>query len=301
MVDVRRLKQVIATEIILVTAAGLAVVAALGAQSVYRHNQSQDVAPISYEVAPLECSVKKPAPQTIGNLALKIKNNSEKELAAQGIDPLARPTVDNLENIADDAMPFIGSALKNDKVYRPRIVLTDKELGFLEYFSWDARVGIKKSHLTLGDAKRAVVHEFIGHQYLALGLPIAIIFPYYKAILTEEEGPLFRNPKFIELTVYEVLARQALKGDELARYAFADKLDYAMAVYLRHSNRTPTKYTEEHLIRPAEAVLDVVGCGISRYDHTSLFGVMSLLLRENKQFDAFETKTSPIERLIRAE
>lgn len=257
----------------------------------YRHYKSETAKPIAQIAYTKECGVY-PEPAYVRALVSLIYDDSKKELGSRGIDVERNPTLQELDEMKIDALPYVASVLEHSKVQNPNTrIIPDGNLtapkGWVagaRYNTFSGTLDIVEGVAGMSLSKDTVAHELIHAQYLS-GNMLDLLEPYIGVsnwfFGIPRNMPRFFDETFAAVAAKEVLAMQALNGDTLARNALGgwgiDSLHYA--IFGKQDPMGVKYYT-----KPAGIFADALSCRADDYRGVRFDGIRTLMERENKKF-----------------
>ena len=276
----------------MISVAGVVLLSGTYTIGTYSHYTNQLVPlPANHSLQAKECKPKEMDTSQLNDSLLKMKNRAGWKLWSSSVKLHDNPTISQLEEIANQALPYIGSVLGNPRVHRPKIVLVETldapspaAFNPNTYQIEIARVPFVGS-FDVASSKNNVTHETVHSQYLNGNIIDAFIHTHYGLLtsLPEKYKPQekFLKHPFVEPIVIEVLARQALDGDNFAKYAFARRVQEILGESTKAKNEGyshPT--TKENFVKPAEIILDIMSCKKSGIEGVKLYAIRELVRKE---------------------
>lgn len=284
----RKTNRILASAMIAATMTGLQIVNSF-------YGQYKDQIVTVTPAAALEAVVCSPQEVDLGAVMgtlMRMNDESFRRLSARNGVMDEEPTPEELEQSLDDALPHIASVLRTNRVYRPDIEVVDR----LPPETWDGRgmldlqtgtAIIPRVHpygsLTTTNSREVVIHEaahaqaFGGHLFAFTELMYDWNFDTH----LERAGyrqQFIEDHAFVELITLEVLARQALEGDDIAEFLFSmETLDRLKMIGVNPSGNINE---EEFHHRPAELIMDMLSCRRSDYRGVRIDGIRKLLGRK---------------------
>lgn len=220
----------------------------------------------------------------------KMRSDSMRRLDARGLNIDEEPMPEELEQSLDDALPHLASVLGTNRVYRPDIEVVERlpPSNYRDAIAmFDVPSGIAsfpRSHpgggLTSSNSKDKLVHEAahaqaLGGNFLEF---TELMYDQASGITGDRVGYRKRfldDHPLVELVTMEVLARQALEGDDLAQFAFAIETREKLSTLLEAAEGSLV--SEENYRRPAELIMEMLSCRMSDYRGVRIDGIRKLL------------------------
>ena len=275
------------------TLIGISLGLSVSAMTTYRQHSWLNINyPASHTLKVPECKAGDTDPSKLNDTLSKISQKPRQELAAKGVISHEEPSISQLEQITDDALPYIASVLYTPRVHRPKIVLVER-LPYAAGFNTEKdEVLIARVHdagsLTFANSKYNLTYIVILSQYLSGNIVEAFIDTYSPSLsfLPERYKPKakFSSHPFVEVTLAEVLARQTLDGDKLAKLAFALRVGEHLGWYLKAANNPVDEEKQKNFVKPARLILDILSCRTSEYNGVRLYGMREVVQREQAGF-----------------
>jgi hypothetical protein len=214
----------------------------------------------------------------------EIAREAEADAQTAGVDSSAKVTKQDIDNLAEKALPYITHELKTERVNSPDIHLGKMPEGGGKYLVHSNKV-VLSIDMTLGNAVSTIPHELTHAQFTALPFyKRAVYFSLNTRIprMRSESNPM--NETFANVLALEVLANQALDGDIQAKQVFFKNLDAWLTVRERkESGEKISGQDFQYYYRPAEAVVAALSGIKPKYSGIELDATVKLIRQETEK------------------
>lgn len=256
-----------------------------GAVAVYwRHNAT--MIPIKvYDIPMPECNLLTANEQRLDSLLQYTQGTAQRELAAKGIDALQTASPKQLDEIITQSLPYIGSVLGISIVNRPQVRQSFLLSNPATYVPMLNKI-VLHDYQELSIVKFMVPHELLHAQHLTGSLRETLenVYPKFTKFISLEKPkrfPRFHDESFVQFATIEVLARQALDGDTLAKLTFS--------ALVRSSIKPNPKLHEiegfhEYIRVPGWLMHSVLLCMRDTMEGVSFPGIRTFV---NKEYDRY--------------
>jgi hypothetical protein len=214
--------------------------------------------------------------------------DAEQTLSENSVDILRESTDLDIEQMVAEVKPFIAYELGLDRLNSPRVKLVDEITESRIFMSGNGGQAyldvIFLPRSSISSSKSIAAHEYIHVQWLLMNLVDMIPHLFSNMVSLLQLGKFDGSPgplkeTYVEVLSWEVLADQALSGDDLARYSFFDEFnDSLRRMEMSESSSSITILDDQlYKIKPARIVMEAISGERTHYAGIELDGVIALV------------------------